>query len=161
RSEMVVLDNPGISNMARVIRVSEDGSPRIDYAVGTDSAVDQPPAVIDLDGDGRPELILEEQYLNGARVYHFSCAAEIVRRQADLGLPWSGPSAVSVGATATFNAVIRNNGPDAAPRVAFQPIVPDGVTIVALSASRGDCTLGPPGRCDFGVLEPNGTVDIA
>jgi uncharacterized repeat protein (TIGR01451 family) len=72
---------------------------------------------------------------------------------ADLAVTGSvSPNPVAPGGTVTYSITVINNGPDAAPAVALNNVLPSGVTAQSAVASQGSCSLGPILSCALGSL---------
>jgi len=159
RPEIVLQDADGTGNIVRIVRVGDDGIPYVDHALGTVQPMFILP--LDVDRDGRDELLVAEGGTNAVSVHRFECAPEFVVPDADVALEWSGlPAAMAVGQTAQLTVVLRNDGPADAPRVSFEVVVPSAMALAAIQSPDGQCTVGPPAGCEFGLL-PVGHVATA
>ena len=64
------------------------------------------------------------------------------------------PDAVTVGAPLTYNAVVRNDGPDTIKGVSLSQVLPSGATVGSRSPSAGTCTGDGPVTCALGDMAP-------
>ena len=71
---------------------------------------------------------------------------------ADLALSASAPSTIAAGQPLTDTFTLTDNGPDAAFGVTFNDPLPNGVTLVAASASQGSCSGTTTVSCTIGLV---------
>ena len=81
---------------------------------------------------------------------------------ADLSLAISGPSALQVRQAGTYVVAAKNNGPQAAGGVAVEIPIPSGVSLGALTATQGTCSVDATTLlCDLGALAPSMSASIS
>ena len=90
-----------------------------------------------------------------------TAAVTVTAPQADVRVAKTGPESVIAGQTISWTVNATNFGPSDAPGVVVTDTVPDGVTNVAATPSRGTCTVtGRAVSCEAGAL-PSAGPDVA
>ena len=71
------------------------------------------------------------------------------------------PDSVSVGGSVTYTITVTNSGPDTATNVVLTDTLPNNMTFVSGSTSRGICFLGPPLQCYFSTLDNGESATVS
>ncbi|MCC7370479.1 MAG: DUF11 domain-containing protein [Chloroflexi bacterium] len=75
-------------------------------------------------------------------------------------MPIGGPTAPRVGTPMTYTLQARNDGPLDVEKAMVVNTIPEGTSLVSVSASQGTCTPGTTIQCNLGRLDPNGTATV-
>jgi len=132
--------------------------PRQPFATGVTAAAAL--AVGDLDGDGKPELVLGHG--STANRHFFTVLRNASGPLADLALTGSRtPDTLHAGEVTTVTLTIANRGPDAAQSVTLRSPVRQGMEVVSTSASAGSCTATAGAvSCSLGAIAAGGSATV-
>src|SRR5262249_30728958 len=130
------------------------GAP-LKFAVGDDTV--QGLDVADLNGDGRPDVVVAHNGANG--INYTVLLNNAASPFADLAIAKVGaPNPVGIGSNLTYTITIHNNGPGDASSVTVTDTLPASVMLVA--ASSGCSNVNGTVVCDIGPLAVGGTTNI-
>jgi len=80
---------------------------------------------------------------------------------ADLSLTLTdAPDPVALNGILTYTLTVTNKGPDAAPKVRANDILPAGVTLLSVAPNRGTCNVRDLVKCSLGTLKPGASAKV-